>query len=89
MIILSLLVHAPLFVPEDVEGPSLDDLPELDWSEQDLASTPSLRQRIAFMNSNEDAYNANLDLAIKYSEDQDLSKNLDEGRKSIPTIHSG
>ena len=71
--------HAPLFVPEDVEGPSLDDLPELDWSEQALASTPSLRQRIAFMNSNEDAYNANLDLAIKYSEDQDLSK--EPGRK--------
>ena len=31
------------------------------------------------MNSNEDAYNANLDLAIKYSEDQDLSK--EPGRK--------
>ena len=67
--------HAPLAVPEDVERPSVEDLPPLEWSEQDLASTPSLRQRIAFMNNNQDnAYNTGLDLAQAYAEEPELSK---------------
>ena len=67
--------HAPLAVPEDVERPSVEDLPPLEWSEQDLASTPSLRQRIAFMNNNQDnAYNTGLDLARAYAEEPEWSK---------------
>ena len=67
--------HAPLAVPKDVERPSIDDLPPLEWSEQDLASTPSLRQRIAFMNNHaENAYNAGLDLAGAYAENPELSE---------------
>ena len=67
--------HAPLAVPEDVERPSVEDLPSLEWDEQDLASTPSLRQRIAFMNNNENnAYNTGLDLARTYAENPELSK---------------
>ena len=66
--------HAPLAVPEDVERPSVEDLPPLEWSEQDLASTPSLRQRITFMNNNQDnSYNTGLDLARAYAEEPELS----------------
>ena len=62
-------------MPEDVERPSVEDLPPLEWSEQELASTPSLRQRIAFMNNNQDnAYNTGLDLAQAYAEEPELSK---------------
>ena len=67
--------HAPLSVPEDVERPCLEDLPSLEWSDQDLASTPSLRQRIAFMNENQDnAYNTGLDIARTYAENPELSQ---------------
>ncbi len=68
--------HAPLAVPETVERPCIDELPPLEWDEQDLASTPSLRQRIAFMNNHQDnAYNTGLDLAKTYAENPELSKN--------------
>ena len=67
--------HAPLVVPEDVERPCVDSLPPLEWNEQDLASTPSLRQRIAFMNNNQDnAYNTGLDIARAYAADPELSR---------------
>jgi arylsulfatase A-like enzyme len=80
--------HGPLEVPEDVEGPSLEDLPPLEWDDQDLASTPSLRQRIAFMNSkNGNAYSAGLDLAKTFAEDPELSK--DPGRSKEMNSYNG
>ena len=66
--------HAPLAVPDDVEKPSVEDLPTLQWNDRDLISTPSLRQRIAFMNNNQDnAYNTGLDRAKAFADDSRLS----------------
>ena len=83
--------HAPLAVPEDVERPSVEDLPPLEWSEQDLASTPSRRQRIAFMNNNQD----NAYKIIRGStwrrpmpKNRNCQKNRDAPKRSIRTTNS-
>ena len=77
--------HAPLAVPDDVEKPSVEDLPTLQWNDRDLISTPSLRQRIAFMNNNQDnAYNTGLDIAKTFAEDSRLS---DTARRTH-SVHS-